>query len=668
MRTLSIDFETRSLVDLRDTGVYPYALDPSTDIWCMSYAFDDDGVVKTWAPRYPYQTPEKEWRWHTLAFPTEVIEHIEAGGLIRAHNAQFERIMWRDCLAPRYGVIVPAMEQFVCSAAEAAAQGLPRSLDGASKVLGVEMQKDLEGHALMLRMCRPRTNKGGVVTWWDVPDRVARLIEYCEQDVRTEQAITKLLRRLTPMEREVYLLDQRINDRGITLDQHLAKQARSLAKVGIERSTAEIHEITSGAVEKMSQNARLLKWIQDQGFAVDSIDKETVARLLESPEGQLDPRIQQVLTMRAEGAKTSIAKIDSMLACVCPDGRIKGTLLYHGASTGRWSGRTVQPHNFPRGDVKDAEEYIPIVLKGAAGYDELDLYEPPLKVISSLLRPMLVAGPGMKLVAADFAGIEARVLAWLAGQDDLTEQFAKGEDAYVSLAEKIVKAKGEEFNYKLHRPLGKIGVLGCGFGMGAPKLRMTAAKEPYRLDLDEATSKLIIETYRNANSKIVDYWYNLQAAAIKAVRNPGTTQVVRGTKFSMRGGYLWVVLPSGRPLAYPGPRIIMKDTPWNEKRPAVECWGVNGVTRKWETYDLYGGLWAENITQAVARDLLAEAMLRLDGGDYPVILSVHDEIISEVPVGTGSVEEFLQIMTTLPAWAAGCPVAAEGWEGHRYRK
>lgn len=664
MRSLSIDFETRSVVDLRSTGVYPYAQDPTTDIWCMSYAFDDDGVIKTWAPRYPYQTGDGEWRWHTLEFPDEVRAHVEAGGTIRAHNAQFERLIWREILEPRYGAPTAALEQFECSAAEAAEMGLPRNLAGVASVLGAETQKDMEGHNLMMRMCRPRSQKGSTVTWWDVPDRVARLIAYCENDVRTEQAISKSLRRLTPKERELYLLDQRINDRGITLDIHLCKQAKTLAAVNIERSTAAIHELTGGKVEKLSQNARMLEWLRGQGMETDSIDKHAVAAM--QAREDLDPKIEAFLQLRAEGAKTSVAKIESMLQCVGGDGRMRGLLMFFGAHTGRWSGRLVQPHNFPKGKVANAEEYIPLVLKGARGYDELDLLEVPMEVLSSLLRPMMTAGPGRELVAADFVGIESRVLAWLAGDKAKVARMLSGKDEYKRLAAQIYGIREEDVT-KAQRQFGKVGELGCGYGMGAAKLIDTAAKQ-FGVTMTEDEAALVVHTYRSMNTEVIDLWYNLEAAARRAVVNPGTTVQVGPLKFSKRGAYLWVILPSGRPMAYPSPRIIERETPWGEKRPSLECWGVNGYTRKWESYDLYGGLWAENVVQAISRDLLAEAMLRLDGADYPVILSVHDEIVSEVPLGAGSLDEFLEVMTALPSWAAGCPVSAEGWRGVRYRK
>jgi DNA polymerase len=664
VRSLSIDFETRSVVDLRSTGVYPYAQDPTTDIWCMSYAFDDDGVIKTWAPRYPYQTGDGEWRWHTLEFPDEVRAHVEAGGTIRAHNAQFERLIWREILEPRYGAPTAALEQFECSAAEAAEMGLPRNLAGVASVLGAETQKDMEGHNLMMRMCRPRSQKGSTVTWWDVPDRVARLIAYCENDVRTEQAISKSLRRLTPKERELYLLDQRINDRGITLDIHLCKQAKTLAAVNIERSTAAIHELTGGKVEKLSQNARMLEWLRGQGMETDSIDKHAVAAM--QAREDLDPKIEAFLQLRAEGAKTSVAKIESMLQCVGGDGRMRGLLMFFGAHTGRWSGRLVQPHNFPKGKVANAEEYIPLVLKGARGYDELDLLEVPMEVLSSLLRPMMTAGPGRELVAADFVGIESRVLAWLAGDKAKVARMLSGKDEYKRLAAQIYGIREEDVT-KAQRQFGKVGELGCGYGMGAAKLIDTAAKQ-FGVTMTEDEAALVVHTYRSMNTEVIDLWYNLEAAARRAVVNPGTTVQVGPLKFSKRGAYLWVILPSGRPMAYPSPRIIERETPWGEKRPSLECWGVNGYTRKWESYDLYGGLWAENVVQAISRDLLAEAMLRLDGADYPVILSVHDEIVSEVPLGAGSLDEFLEVMTALPSWAAGCPVSAEGWRGVRYRK
>lgn len=682
MRTLSIDFETRSRIDLALTGVYPYAADPSTDIWCMAYAFDDEAEddVHAWAPRYPYQNAAGEWRWHSLDFPDEIGQHIAAGGTIRAHNAQFERIMWREVLAKRYGVPMPDLEQFECSAAEAAAMGLPRSLDGVTSVLGVDAKKDREGHALMLRMCRPRSEKKGVVTWWEVPERVHRLIEYCKQDVRAERAASKHLRRLSPTERQVYLLDQRINDRGVTLDRPLAEGARRIVEVGLERSTEAIHALTNGTVTALTQHARLLGWLREQGLDIDSVDKHSVATALKNVD--LSPAVQQALHLRAEGAKSSVAKIDSMLACAGQDDRIRGLLLYHGASTGRWSGRLVQPQNFPRGSVANVEEYLPLLRKGALGYDALDLLAPPMEVVSSALRSMLIAAPGHVLYAADFAGIEARVLAWLAGDVEKCARFARGEDEYKHLAARIYGVAVEDVT-KAQRQFGKVGELGCGYGMGWAKLIDTAAKQ-FGVEMDEEQARRVVQTYREANTPVTDLWWGLEWAAREAVARPGTTTYCGplGVKwqgpvqFLKRGPYLWVRLPSGRPLAYPSPRIIMRKTPWGEERPSLECWGVNSYTRKWEPYDLYGGLWTENLVQAISRDLLAEAMLRLDGANYPVILSVHDEVVSEVPDGTGSLEEFVALMTELPAWATTpaqgrpltCPVAAEGWTDTRYRK
>lgn len=664
MRTLSIDFETRSRVDLTQTGVYPYAADPSTDIWCMAYSFSDEETVHAWAPRYPYQDAAGQWKWHSLDFPEEIEKFIEAGGTLRAHNAQFERIMWREVLAKRYGAPMPDLEQFECSAAEAAAMGLPRSLDGVASVLGVDARKDKEGHALMLRMCRPRSEKNGVVTWWEVPERVHRLIEYCKQDVRAEKAATQHLRRLSATEREIYLLDQRINDRGVTLDRPLAEGARRIVEVGLERSTEAIHALTNGAVTALTQHARLLGWLREQGLDIDSVDKHSVATALKS--NDLPPAVQQALHLRAEGAKSSVAKIDSMLACAGKDDRIRGLLLYHGASTGRWSGRLVQPQNFPRGSIANVEEYLPLLRKGALGYDALDLLAPPMEVVSSALRSMLIAAPGKVLYAADFAGIEARVLAWLAGDKEKCARFARGEDEYKLLAARIYGIAAEDVT-KTQRQFGKVGELGCGYGMGGPKLVDTARKQfGVEMWLDEAYN--VVHIYRTVNVKIVDLWYDLEAAARKAVTQPGTEQRVGPVRFLKRGPYLWVMLPSGRPLAYPSPRIIQRMTPWGEERPSLECWGVNSYTRKWEPYDLYGGLWAENLVQAISRDLLAEAMLRLDESGYPVILSVHDEVVSEVPDGTGSLDEFVTTMTTLPAWADGCPVSAEGWTDTRYRK
>lgn len=644
--TVSVDFETRSTADLRRTGVYRYAQDATTDVWCMAYAWDDD-EPKVWTPGQPVDA--------------ELVQYIEQGGDLRAWNAQFERVIWNDILAKRYGWPKTTIAQWFCTAAEARAMALPGALGQSADVLGVEQQKDLQGASLMLRMARPRAyDENRQPIWWDVPERVQRLVAYCQQDVRTEVAVARAIRRLTENERRIFELDQRINDRGVCVDKKLAKAAKALAEKATLEANRALYDLTQGKVSKVSNVGRLTAWLADQGLPATSLAKDDLAQLRNQATGTA----AEVLELRAEAGKSSVAKIDAMLDAVGADGRVRGLLLYHGAATGRWAGRLVQPQNFPRGDVADPESYIGLVL--SRDYDGLNALANPLSVISSLLRSMLIAAPNSKLVAADFSAIEARVLAWLAGEELLLETFRKGGDVYKVMASKIFSVPVTDVT-KDQRQLGKMAILGLGYGMGANKF-VDSCRKQAGIELTPEQAKSIVQLYRNTNRKITGFWDQLNRAAIDAVNNEGGIYPVGPIKYTSRGGYLWCVLPSKRPLAYARPKVVERETPWGDTRPAVSFEGMDSFTKKWSRHDLYGGLLAENVVQAVARDIMAEAMLRVEDAGYRIIMSVHDELVAEVSDLFGSVEEFEKLMSVAPDWASDCPIDAEGWEGPRYKK
>lgn len=643
--TVSVDFETRSTIDLRRTGVYKYAQDKNTDVWCMAYAFDDEDPL-VWTPGQPIDQ--------------KLVDHIESKGELRAWNANFERTIWNEILVTRYGWPKTTVEQWVCTASEARAMALPGSLEMAAQVLGVQQQKDKEGANLMLRMARPRRfDESGAPIWWDVPERVNRLIEYCQQDVRTEVAIAKAIRRLTSFETEVFNLDQTINDRGVKLDKKLAKAAKALAEKATLEANRALYDLTNGKVSKVSNVGRLTAWLREQGLEVASLGKDQIKSLQATATGDA----AHALALRTDAGKSSVAKIETMLDAVCKDGRIRGLLLYHGAATGRWAGRLVQPQNFPRGNISDPETYIPLVLSRSG--TEIAALAPPLEVISSLLRAMLIAEDGHRLIAADFAAIEARVLAWLANEELLLETFRNGGDVYKVMASKVYGVAPGDID-KNQRQLGKMAILGLGYGMGAKKFTDSCVKAG--IDLSEEQAKSVVQLYRNTNRKITTFWSALNSAVISAVKEPGSVHNVGPIKYTSRGGYLWCVLPSKRPLAYAKPKIVERETPWGTTNEAVSFEGMDSFTKKWERHDLYGGLLAENVTQAVARDIMADAMVRLEKKGYPLILSVHDEVVAEVPDGFGSVAEFESLMCQVPDWAAGCPIDAEGYESTRYRK
>lgn len=634
---VSVDFETRSAVDLRKTGVYIYADDPSTDVWCMAYAFDDE-EPKVWTPADPIDT--------------RLEDYIVEGGKLRAFNSSFERVIWNKIMAPRYNWPRTGASQWFCTMAQASAMGLPRALGQVAAVLGVEQQKDKTGQALMMRMARPRrTNPDGSHVWWDTPDKMAALISYCLQDVRTEISVAERLVEMDAQERQVFLLDQRINDRGIMLDRDLLDRVRVLADNSKEDIDAEIARLTKGQVAGATKGVDLVKWLNKYGIGTKSVDKQHVTALLSRSD--IHPVIRSVLTLRQDGAKSSTAKLDSMENAAGPDDRMRGLLVYHGAATGRWSGKLVQPQNFPR-PVKKQDELNEIIAKLKAGQPVAD-HGAGTQIASDLLRSMLIAKPGHRLLFADYSAIEARVLAWLAGEKTLVETFAGGGDVYKVMAKDIYNKPVDQIDGN-ERQVGKMAILGCGYGMGGKRFAEQCTTMGIAVDVEEA--KRIVSVYREANSAISGYWRRLEEEFLDNCRGV----------ISRRGEFARLPLESGRCLTYHNPRIVERETPWGEKRESVEVDTLNSVTRQWTSQIIWGGLLTENVVQATARDLMAGAMMRLEMAGYPVVMSVHDEIICEVPEGHGSLAEMISLMTEVPAWAQGCPVAAEGKESLRYEK
>jgi DNA polymerase bacteriophage-type len=677
MTSLRIDFETRSTVDLKAAGVYPYAAHPTTDIWCMAWAFDEE-EPEIWTPARTF-IHEGLTGIEDNPLPQRVVEHIEKGGEVRAWNAQFERIIWREIMVKRYGAPEIALEQWHDTAAEAAAMALPRALGQAAEATGVPAQKDDKGYRLMLQMAKPRKiHPDGRIEWWDVPEKVATLKAYCKQDVRTESAMVKVIRRLTPRERELYLLDQRINDRGIRIDRPLVVAAQGIATEGVNRANLVMRQLTNGTVSEVTNHQALTAWLRNQGVDTDGVSKLAVKNLLEGED--LTEPVREALEIRADAGRSSVAKLQSFLDVAGDDDRLRGLLLYHAASTGRWAGRLVQPQNFPRGEVDDVEQFIPWILAGE--YDAIDLFHPPIVVVSSMLRSMLIPGEGHDFVAGDLSAIEARVLNWLAGQEDMIELFRKFDaapkaekpnfDPYRVNAARLYKIPLAEVLKFPHRQGGKFQELSCGFGMGWEKAISGADTAQYGyLKLTPEFAKEVVANYRETHPQVKAFWYEAENACIAAIERPGAP-VAFGDRGRIRaikaGGYLYIILPSGRPLVYAAPRVVEAETPWGAIKPQIEISAVHSKTKQWVRERTYGGKIVENIVQAAARDIIAEGLLRSAERGYTPVLSVHDEIVAEVPLGFGSVEEFEALLTELPTWAEGCPVAAEGWRGPRYRK
>jgi DNA polymerase len=659
---LHLDFETRGSVELRDVGLDNYARHPDTGVWCLGYAFGDEdpGIVSA-----------------DLQGMERIVEHIRSGGLVVAHNAHFELAIWNHVLMRNAALrcaLSPA--QVHCTMAMAYAMALPGSLEKAAAAVGIREQKDLAGGRLMMQLAKPR-NETAPWVWWDDPDKLAGLYEYCKQDVRVERALDQRLLALSASERKVWAVDYQINQRGVYVDRRAIAAAIAVVQVETDRLNKELREVTGNVVGFASEVARLTKWIRSRGVLIDSLAKADVLDTL--THSSVPDDVRQALLIRQEAGKTSTAKLNAMLNAVSTDGRIRGWAQYHGAGTGRWAGRRVQPHNFPRPKLTHLEidtilRHLPDTTpERAIAYMET-LYGPAMSVVSDCLRGMICAPPGYELMAADFANIEGRGLAWLAGEDWKLDAFrlydmGRGPDIY-----KLAYAKSfglsPEAVTKDQRQIGKVQELALGYQGGVGAFQTMA--RGYNVTISDAQAEQIKQAWREAHPKTVQLWYDLERAAYEAVVHQGSIIAPHGlkVKFLTRGSFLFCQLPSGRLLIYPYPKIKTKTTPWGEEKEQVHYMTVNGLTNKWEETHTYGGKLAENIVQALSRDVLAEAMLRCEARGYPVVLHVHDEVVSEVmsePVAQ-MFPLFLETMRDVPAWATTLPIAVDGWHGVRYRK
>ncbi len=511
----------------------------------------------------------------------------------------------------------------------------------------------------MMKLSRPRKpTKNNPSIWHEKPEDYEILYEYCKQDVEVERLVYKSLRPLNKSEQEVWFLDQQINMRGIQIDLASVDNALHMIEEYTSLCNDRVNKITDGTLCKVTQRSKTLKWLCQNGVLMDDLTKNSVSNVLENDELSDDTR--EVLEIRQQLSKTSTAKFQALKNATDKNGRLRDLLLYHAASTGRWGGRLFQPQNLPRGNVEDIDACIDI-LSSRDIHKFKKTYPDVMDALSSCIRGMIIAKDGCDLIVADYASIEARVVLWLANDEDGLMRYRNGIDLYVDMAKRIYRKNDID---KQDRHLGKTTILGCNYGMGHKKFRETCINQG--LDITEKTAQKAVSVYRQTYCKVQNMWYRQEEAAIEAVKSKKLILCGR-VKWGVVGNFLYCRLPSGRCLAYQKPQVIEAER-FNKVREQLTYMGTNSITRKYERQSTWGGKLVENITQAVARDLLAEAMIRCEKAGYGIVLSVHDELVAEVPVDFGSLEEFINLMTTLPSWAADCPVEAEGWRGKRYRK
>ena len=676
IHTLSFDIETRSTVELTDVGTHIYATHPKTEVRCVAYCVDG-GPVKTWHKGEP---PPREF--------FIAAESTDWFGV--AHNAAFDHHILKHILAPLHGFPVIPIERMICTMALVSALALPGKLARAAKVLNLEHQKDSNGARIQLQMAKPRRPRKGEdpsgVYYFDDIERHAASDRSCMQDAEIARDIYQCLPPLSPEEQRVWLLDQRINDRGFYLDHELAEAARKIANEANPIINAELTKITKGEVTAFTQVARLTKWLT-QFIEVDTLNKEAIEELLEL---DLPQNVRRVIELRSLGAQAAVAKVDALLQRRCPDGRVRGSFVYHAAGTGRWSSRGAQVHNLKRpltdfSEREDLERAIKIIGTGDLEHARRE-YDNPLSMIGDLIRAMICAPPKHILIGGDFSGIEARVTAWIAGENSKLDVFraydaGKGPDPYIIAAAKIFNIDPDQLaiDYKAGKPSarerrqpGKAAELAFGFQGGINAYRKFAPDTEF----DDAQINRIKNAWRRAHPNIVRFWDNIDRAARTAARNPGSVvSLGNNIQFTCDDApFMWLTLPSGRKLAYPQARIarasFFEGKVVEHERGQTCLLFKDAASGQWKDTKVYGGLLTENVVQAIARDLLAEAMLRIDAAGYKIVTHVHDEIVIEVPIKDAKRIQpiFTKLMMQAPDWADGLPIAVNSWVNQRYTK
>lgn len=660
MQYLILDYETRSEVDLKKVGAYEYAKDVSTQILCVAWRIGTREQLK-------YQLRNRlPANVYSPAFPdarnlTQLRKHLlnQKCGLV-AHNAFFEQMITKFVLK------MPdiSSERWVCTASMAAALALPRNLENVCLALNLPIKKDTDGRRLVLKYCKPRkVLKNDFSKWHSSASDLRRIMEYCKTDVDAETLLFLTLPELNATERKVWLLDQKINFRGFKVDQELILSALELIDQETKALDFETYQITNGQVSTTNQRDAALKWLNEQNVELPDLQKKTVENALLNNE--LSAKVKRFLEIRKAASKTSTAKFQAFKARSKSDSRVRDNLVYHGARTGRWAGAGVQPQNFPRGTIKNTTEAAEDIKIRSLEWLRC-LYGSPMNVFSSCLRAVSIPSEGNEFFCADYSAIEARVLFWVAEHFRGIKAFTENRPIYEEMAAAIYRVPEVNQVTKDQRSLGKVAILGAGYGMGAAKFVQTC--KAFGIQIDETMARVAIETYRIQHAPVKTLWSNFERAAIEVVQAPSKSIKINCTKWFIKNDFLWCELPSGRKLAYYKPEIRFELTSWGEKRPVLYHYSVNSLTKKWELASTYGGKLTENVVQAVSRDLMAEAMLRIENAGFKIVLSVHDELLAERKKNESTLAEFENLMSETPEWAKGLPIKVEGWRGERYRK
>ena len=651
---LWLDFETRSRCDLTKHGVYNYAQDPSTNVLCMSYAFDDDDV-KTWLPF----VHDAHGHVKKMPFPIQVANYT---GQIYAHNAAFERLIFWYVLQQNY-----TLEQFYCTATQARANCAPGKLEDVGRFAGASMRKDHRGAQLIRLLSIPQADG----TFREDPALMAEMIEYCEQDVRAMRSISKALRPLSAEELADYHVNERINDRGVLVDVPLCDAAIKFASDELAEIQEIVAEVTEGAITSV-RSPKMRQWVIDrvgpqalklmktgEKYSIDKTVRANLLVLAEENPDEIPPAVAEVIQCADDLWASSVAKFSRLASLAdVEDNRVRGAFVFAGGSaTGRASSYGAQVHNFARQCAKSPEDVRTAMVRGHSIVPQFG--KRVTDVLKGMLRPALIPAKGKSLVVADWSSIEARANPWLsncpAGERKLAI-FAQGEDVYKVNAAATFGVAVDQVNGE-QRQIGKVQELACGFagGIGA----FAAMGRVYGVHLPESDAKRMVDAWRRANPWSVPYWQKLEEAYTRAMRNKGHEFSVGRVTYLYDGQHLWYALPSGRILSYPFAKLEADGVTY-----AKAAWKPAADATEWPRARLWKGLACENITQATANDLLRHALRQLDD----VVLHVHDEIVLETDRPEEMAEQLERVMCTPPEWAKGLPLGAEVAIMSRYGK
>lgn len=686
-RYLIMDFETRSPIDLKTYSTVRYASHPETGILCIGLKWND-------RPATALAPNRGKWVLDGTERPIELMHAIEHNIPIVVHNLSFEKRMYYHVCVKRWGWPEIPDRLWHDTAAICRYYAIPARLVEAAKALGLDAQKDMEGNRIMLQLSKPRKPRKKEVSdwlkdnpstenmptlWWEDQAKLDRVVEYCQQDLVTQEELYLRLGPLPPQREAEWRFDDMVNERGVPVDWGGLVTAMDLIDKSMAEYNNELRRITAapaypdGMVQAVTQRKKVLDFCDLMGWAMVSTNKESVEDALASP--SLPVKVRQVLQIVQAAGKSSLGKVETMIDLTDDDSRIRDSLAWHGAATGRKAGRGMQPQNFPR-DVLDEKEadVFHEVLRGVDPYGDAaslaafaDTSVPDL--VSSALRSFICAEPGKKLFVSDFSNIETRNLAWVANCKLLNEAFSTGKCPYRQFASRVYNIRPDDIaKGSQERQLGKVAVLGLGYGMGHQKFRDTAGAPPYGIDLPEDRAKEIVKLYRETYPEVPAFWRACEDAFTKAINEKSSVPVGR-IAFGATMDWGWIVLPSGRAIWMREPRINRVADRWREGKTRLEIsyMGIDSKTKQWVRRSTYGGSLVESICQAIAADLLQEAMHRMEANGYPMILSVHDELVGEAPENQ-SVDRFHELMRVRPAWAHDLPVECESHASRRYGK